>query len=106
MGIVVICSYKPKDGGEATLVDLLKKHQPVLKAEGLITDREATFLKSGDGVYLEIFEWASEDSARAAEGNAAVQEIWGAMAQVCDFVPLGTVEQAKTPFAHFDPKEL
>ena len=106
MGIVVICSYMPKDGGEAELIELLKKHGPVLRAEGLTTDRPTTFLKSSEGAWIEIFEWASEDAARSAEGNAAVQEIWGGMAQVCNFVPLGTLEQTKTPFAHFEPVEL
>ena len=103
MGIVVICSYKPHEGHETEFVGLLEKHQPTLRAEGLITDREATFLKSKEGIYVEIFEWESEDAARSAESNEAVQGIWGPMAQVASFVPLSSVEQAQTPFAHFDP---
>lgn len=106
MGIVVICSYMPKDGGEAKLIELLKKHQPALRAEGLITDRPTTFLKSAEGAWLEIFEWKSEDASRGAHSNPKIGPIWAAMAEVADFVPLGTLEQTKTPFAHFEPVEL
>jgi len=106
MGVVVICSYNPKDGKDAELEDLLRRHQPVLREAGLITDRQATFLKSEEGVYVEIFEWTSEEAARSAEGNTAVQEIWGAMASVADFVPMASIAQSQSPFAHFGPLDL
>ncbi len=103
MGIVVICSYKPKNGGEGELLSLLKKHGPALKEEGLITDRETTFLKSDDGVFVEIFEWKSEEASRGAHENAQIGPIWKAMAEVAEFVPMSSVAQAQTPFAHFEP---
>jgi len=106
MGIVVICSYQPKPGGEVKLIELLKKHGPTLRVEGLITDRPVSFLKSGEGAYLEIFEWISEEASRGAHENKAVGPIWGAMAEVADFVPLSSLEQAQTPFAHFEPIEI
>jgi len=106
MGIVVICSYMPKPGGEAKLIELLKKHGPTLRAEGLITDRPSTFLKSAEGAYLEVFEWESEEASRGAHANPRVGPIWGAMAEVASFVPLASLEQTQTPFAHFEPIDL
>ena len=106
MGILVICSYMPKPGGEAKLIELLKEHQPTLRAEGLITDRPATFLKSSEGALLEIFEWVSEEASRGAHSNPKVGPIWGAMAEVASFVPLASLEQTQTPFAHFEPIAL
>jgi len=103
MGILVICSYMPKDGGEAELIELLKKHGPTLRGEGLITDRPTVLLRSEEGAYLEIFEWRSEEASRGAHANEAVGPIWTAMAEVCDFIPLSSLEQTKTPFAHFEP---
>ncbi len=101
MGIVVICSYKPHDGQDGPFLKLLEQHHGVLSECGLITDRPFTYLQSDDRVYLEIFEWASEEASRGAQDHEAVKELWGEMAQVCDFVPLSTLEEAKTPFAHF-----
>ena len=103
MGIVVICSYRPKPGDEDKFLALLKKHQPALRAEGLITNRAPIFMKSSDGAVLEIFEWVSEDASRGAHANTKIGPIWDTMAEVADFVPLASVEQAQTPFAHFEP---
>lgn len=102
MPTIVIASYKPKPGMEAKLLDLLKRHTPALKAEGLITDYPATFMKSDDGVYAEIFEWISQDAAQSAHSNAVIGPMWEEYAAVSDFVPLATVEQTQTPFAHFE----
>lgn len=101
MGIVVICSYKPNDGQDGPFLKLLQAHYGVLQDEGLITDRPVTYLQSDDRIYLEIFEWASEDASRSAHSNEKVQAIWSEMAKVCAFVPLSELEEAKTPFAHF-----
>ena len=106
MGIVVICSYIPKSDGETKFLELLKKHGPALRAEGLITDRPISHFKSDEGAYLEIFEWKSEKASRSAHANEAIGPIWGAMAEVADFVPLASLEQAQTPFAHFEPIKI
>lgn len=103
MGILVICSYKPKPGHEADVEALMARHVAALQGEGLATACAPLQMKAADGTYLEIFEWVSEDAARAAEGNAVVGEIWGAFAKVCDFVPLKSLPETATPFAHFTP---
>ncbi len=101
MGNVVICSYLPNEGQDGLFLKLLNAHHGVLIEQDLISDRPVTYLQSDDRVYLEIFEWKSEEASRNANSNEAVQEIWGEMAKVCEFVPLSVLEEAKTPFAHF-----
>jgi quinol monooxygenase YgiN len=103
MGICVICTYRAKPGKEKDLEALMAQHVPTLRAENLATGREVMSMVAKDGTYVEIFEWASEEAARAAEANAKVQEIWKSMAQICDFVPLNSVADTDTPFAHFTP---
>ena len=39
MGIIVITCFKPKEGKDFELLEVIKDHIPVLKKEGLITDR-------------------------------------------------------------------
>ena len=106
MGIVVICSYKPNEGQDGDFLRLLERHHGVLRHLDLITDRPVVYLQSDDRVYLEIFEWVSEEASRGAHDHESVKKIWKKMAQVSDFVPLSTLEEAKTPFAHFTPFEF
>jgi hypothetical protein len=60
-------------------------------------------MRGADGVYVEVFEWASEAASRSAHDHADVQRIWGRFAEACDFVPLAVVKEAASPFAHFQP---
>jgi len=39
MGLFVICAYRPKPGQEKLLRKILKDHVPILRKEGLATDR-------------------------------------------------------------------
>ena len=103
MGILVICSYKPKPGRAADVMAQVGRHVPVLKAEGLVTDRPPLVMTAADGTVVEIFEWLSEEASRSAHANPKVSEIWGALADAADFVPLSALEEAAGPFAHFTP---
>lgn len=103
MGILVICSYRPKPGKAADLDAVVARHVPALRAEGLLGDAPHQAMKAKDGSVVEIFEWKSEADARSAEGNPRVQEIWRAFAQAADFIPLSTLEESQRPFAHFTP---
>lgn len=101
---IVMAVYRPKPGKGDEMAALIEKHVPVLRAEGLATDREPIVVRSKkDGTFVEIFEWDTADSARKAHEIPAVQEIWGAMEQIADFLTLGDLEEAPARFAHFDP---
>ncbi len=103
MGILVICSYKPKPGHEDAARRLMAEHVPLLRAHDLITERAMVQGAGKNGELVEIFEWASEEKSRAAPGIAQIGAHWKAMSEVMDFVPLASLPEAQRSFAHFVP---
>jgi hypothetical protein len=103
MGILVICSYKPKPGREQETRALMAAHVPLLREHGLITGRTVIHGGGKNGELIEIFEWASEEKSRAAPTIPAVGAHWKAMAETMEFVPLALLPEAQQPFAHFTP---
>ncbi|MDF1700725.1 MAG: hypothetical protein P1V36_06170 [Planctomycetota bacterium] len=100
---ICMAIYRPKPGKDAELAALIEGHVPVLRGEGLATDREAIVMRSRDGSFVEIFEWAEADAAGRAHENAAVAAIWGAMMEVATFGVPADLAEATTRFAHFAP---
>ena len=105
MGRIVIVAYRPKRGKERALLETVGKHLDVLASEGLVTDRPASVMRAADGTILEVFEWRSAEAIEEAHANAAVQELWGQLAEVCDYVPLATLPEARELFAELDAVE-
>lgn len=103
MGRIVIACYKPKPGKEAELDVLMKTHLPILRKEGLATDRKSIIMRASDGTVVEVFEWVSDEAMAAAHENTAVQKMWQAYAEVCDYVPLSTLKETNDLFAAFTP---
>ncbi|MCX6125034.1 MAG: hypothetical protein NTV34_09860 [Proteobacteria bacterium] len=99
---VVMAMYRPKQGKTADLESLVKKHFPVLKEYGLTTEHPPFIGRSTDGTIVEVFEWASPESAKKAHDHPAVAKIWEAMAMVCEFGKLEQLSEASKPFPHFD----
>ena len=101
---LVIAVYRPKEGGEESLRELLAGHVPALRKLGLATDRPVVLMKTLDGsAYLEVFEWATDDAAHRAHEMPEVGAIWGPMMEVADFPSLGELEESKGRFPHFQP---
>ncbi len=101
---IVAAVYRAKPGKEDELAALLEKHVPVLRAQGLATDRAPIVMRSPkDGTFIEIFEWDTAGSAQAAHENPAVAEIWNAMGEIADFLTLSDLPEAQLRFAHFLP---
>jgi hypothetical protein len=99
---IVTAVYRAKAGKDAELAALIERHVPVLRAEGLATERDVVVMRSPkDGTFIEVFEWASKDAASSAHENAAVGEIWGAMADVAEFLTLADLPEATDRFPHF-----
>jgi hypothetical protein len=103
MGVVVICSYKPKPGREAEARRLMAGHVPLLRRHDLITDRAVVQGAAKDGAWIEIFEWQSEEKSRAAPGIPEIGAHWKAMSEAMDFIPLASLPEAQRSFAHFTP---
>ena len=103
MGIIVIAGYKPKPGKGGALKELMKTHLPRLKAENLVTDRKSIMMEAADGTIIEVFEWLSAEAIQSAHTNPAVLEMWGEYAEVCDYVPVGSLPEADNLFSGFKP---
>ena len=102
MGILVICSYRPKAGLAEKARALMAEHVPLLRKHDLITDRAAIQGVGRHGELVELFEWASEEKSRAAPAIADIGAHWKAMSEAMDFVPLASLPEAQRSFAHFD----
>ena len=103
MGILVVCSYRPKPGHEEKARALMAGHVPILRRHGLVTERGTTHGAGKDGELVEIFEWVSEEKSRSAPTIAEIGAYWQAMSEAMDFVPLAALPEAQRPFAHFTP---
>ena len=103
MGKIVIVGYKPKNGKAAELKTLMRTHLPRLKQAGLATDRESIIMEAADGTIVEVFEWLSEEAIQNAHKNPEVLKMWGEYAEVCDYVPVGSLTEAGSLFSSFEP---
>lgn len=106
MGRIVIACYRPKPGRKDELLELTRRHVHRLRAEGLVTDREPIAMEAEDGTMVEVFEWKSKGAIEAAHSNAVVQDMWREYAEVCEYVPVGELEEAGRIFSEFSPLQL
>lgn len=102
MGEYVIAVYRAKEGKDTDLLGCVRSHMPVLRAEGLVTEREALVLRAPDGAIVEIFEWASKEAIEKAHHNEAVKALWARFDACCTFGTLATLPGADGPFPHFE----
>lgn len=103
MGILVICSYKPRAGHEDEALALFQAHVPLLREHDLITGRAVVQGRAQDGTLMELFEWESAEKSRGAPAIPAIGAHWKAMNAAMEFVPLASLGEAQHPFAHFTP---
>jgi hypothetical protein len=103
---LVIVAYRPKAGKANALLNEIRDLHPLLRSEGLATDREPTIMRAADGTLIEVFEWASPAAIEEAHGNPRVQAMWGRFAAFCDYLPLNALPEAAGPFAEFEPVEF
>ncbi len=101
MGRIAIVGYKPKAGKADALMALMKTHVPRLRAEGLATSRESVIMTAKDGTIIEVFEWKSAESIQAAHTNPVVGAMWKEYSDICDYVPVGSIDETKQMFADF-----
>jgi hypothetical protein len=102
-GRIVIVAYRPKPGREDALRELVFGHVPALRSAGLVTDRAPVTMEASDGTLIEVFEWKSGDAIRAAHEHPLVREMWERFGAVCDYVPVGQVNEVGQLFSEFTP---
>ncbi|HMQ68972.1 MAG TPA: hypothetical protein PKA90_08210 [Ignavibacteria bacterium] len=103
MGVIVIACFKPKEGKSELLLEAVKEHLPLLRKEGLITEREGIIMRSKDGSIIEVFEWRSEDAVNMAHTNKSVLKLWEKFEEACEYIPVSDVEETKNMFPGFEP---
>jgi hypothetical protein len=103
---MVIACYRPKEGKETRLLELVKEHVPILRSEGLATERTPVVMRAGDGTILEVFEWVSAEAVKNAHTNETVKKMWERFAEACTYESLASLKEAKEMFAHFEPVNL
>jgi hypothetical protein len=95
----MLVSYYPKKGQEKVLLDLVKKHWPILNKAGLTTDVEAqiwraTDKRTGDIYFVEKFQWATPESSEIAHQTPEVMAVWEPMGPVMEKMSLAKIEEA------------
>ncbi|WP_375201101.1 putative quinol monooxygenase [Hyphococcus sp.] len=106
MSVMVIACYRPKPGKGAALFELMKAHLPVLRAEGLVGEEPSLCGRAADGSFVEVFCWKSQAAIDAAHENPNVLAMWEKYAELCDFVTIGDLAEAKQMFSPFAPVDL
>ncbi|WP_219834836.1 antibiotic biosynthesis monooxygenase [Paenibacillus sp. R14(2021)] len=104
--LFAIALYRPHPGQDAALRDILRTHEPALRAEGLITAYPLLRLEAGDGTLIELFEWKSEEAKDRAHKSPVIWPIWERMMAVAEMTSLASLEEAKRPFPVFKRMEL
>ena len=102
-GIIVIVAYRPKPGKETELLELVRDRVPLLRKEGLVTDRKPTIMRARDGTIIEVSEWKSHEAIDAAHKNPNVLAMWDKFFKLCDCVPLKNLPESEEMFAGFEP---
>ena len=103
MGRIAFVAYKPKPGKEEELKALMREHLPVLRWQGLVTDRESILMEAKDRTILEVFEWKSKEAIESAHANPVVGKLWERYAEVCDYIPVSNVPEVAEVFSEFAP---
>lgn len=103
-GVIVIVAYKPKpDKTSEEVLALVRRRMPLLRGEGLVTERVPVIMRCRDGTIIEVSEWKSQAAIDAAHKNPNVLAFWNEMFAVIDCVPLKTLPEAAEMFAGFEP---
>jgi hypothetical protein len=96
MGRFVIVAYRPRPGKEEQLLELTKDHLPILRGQGLATDRPSYVMKAADGTIIEVFEWKSAEAIAAAHRNPVWQEMCARYSEACEYVRLENLTSLRT----------
>lgn len=105
MGHIVICAFRPKPGKEKDLLAVVRDHLPVLRSQGLVTDRKPVAMRAADGTIIEVFEWKSKAAVDAAHRNPEVGKLWARYEACSQSITLRDVPETSEMFPHFDPIE-
>jgi quinol monooxygenase YgiN len=92
--------YRPKTGKYAELESVLKKHGPVLRQTGLITEEPVRLYRATDlrrhgepePYFVETFQWKDSAASDAAHQTPEVMAVWETMGPHMEGMTLTTLE--------------
>ena len=100
MGLMGIVAYRAREGSERKLLSLIRRHAPLLKSLGGIS--EASFLmKSVDGSIIEVFEWRSMAAKKKAMQSPELWELWNEIELHGTKVKLSSVPECREVISNF-----
>ena len=106
MGVFVIACFRPRPGKDAELLDVVRDHLPILRSQGLVTDRPSYVMRADDGTIVEVFEWKSAEAIEAAHSNEAVQQLWERFEATCEYEAIGSLAEGRELFPGFEPVDV
>lgn len=95
--VMNIVTYVPKQGKEAELLALVKKHEPALRQVGLVTSEPFRVWKAYDirkhrEQYIEHFVWKDGNASDVAHQTPEVMAIWEPMGPLLEELTICEVE--------------
>jgi hypothetical protein len=92
-----IVTYVPKAGKEAELLALVRKHEPALRASGLVTEEpfrvwKAFDIRKGRTSYIEYFQWKNGNASDLAHQTPEVMSVWEPMGPILEELTICEVE--------------
>lgn len=101
---VVFACFRPRSPeARAEMFTLMGAHHELLRELGHATNRPSMVLDStsGEGLVVEVFEWASAAACEAAHEDPRVRKLWDRYEQLSEFAPLRDAEDADKSFVHW-----
>jgi len=103
VGLVTIACYRPLDDASVDdVLAVLRDRLPLLRSEGLSTERPSFVMRSTDGTVVEVSEWVSAEAVESAHHNPRVLELWARFEKVCTYESVGSLPEASEMFASFE----
>src|SRR4029453_10900033 len=82
----VICLYRVTPGREAEFTGLLRRHWPAPPSLDLAPDKRPGHYRGaeqgGGPLFVEIFQWKSEEASRIAHEHPEVMAVWEPMGRL------------------------
>lgn len=94
----MMVTYRPKQGKEKEMEDLVHRHWRALQGAGLVTNQQvaiwrAVDKRSGRVSFIEQFQWKDEEAPNIAHQLPEVMAIWEPMTPLLEELKLDTIER-------------
>ena len=93
----MLVTYRPKQGQEAALLDLVRKHWPALDRLGLVTKEPARIFRATDRQgrtsFVEMFQWKDAKAPEIAHQTPEVMAVWEPMGRIMEGMDISQIEQ-------------